>query len=164
MMTKNLNNLNENFCEDLFWDQNLTWYNASNGPKFTKCFKNVVVVFPIGFFWLILIPWSFWIFPKNSRPKKSLSWNFLTKQLFTVGIIALYIVDLADKFNQLYTLNGSDILYYVISISTMVMAMIVLTIGKLCTVPGKMLNQKIYVQRKWCGFSGKFCYCSFLGI
>ena len=52
------------------------------------------------------------------------------KQLFTVGIIALYIVDLADKFNQLYTLNGSDILYYVICISTMVMTMIVLTLGK----------------------------------
>ena len=52
------------------------------------------------------------------------------KQSFTVGIIALYIVDLADKFNQLYTLNGSDILYYVISISTMVMTMIVLTLGK----------------------------------
>ena len=128
-MTKNLN-LNENFCEDLFWDQNLTWYNASNGPKFTKCFKNVIVVFPIGLFWLILIPWAFWIFPKNSRPKKSLSWNFLMKQLFTVGIIALYIVDLADKFNQLYTLNGSDILYYVICISTMVMTMIVLALGK----------------------------------
>ena len=124
-------NLSENFCQDTFWDQNLTWYNASNGPKFTKCFKNIVVVGPVGFFWLILIPWAFWIFPKNSRPKKALSWNFLLKQFLTVGIIALQNVDLAEKFNQFSTLNGSDLLYYVISISTMVMTMIVLTIGKL---------------------------------
>ena len=61
--------------------------------------------------------------------KKKLSWNFIIKQLLTIGLIAINIVDLYyNKLNQSIILIGSDILYYAMNLSTMLLSMIVLTV------------------------------------
>ena len=59
--------------------------------------------------------------------KKLLSWNYIIKQLLNIALISLFIVDLYDKLNQSINMNGSDLLYYSMNISTIIISMLVLT-------------------------------------
>ncbi|XP_071638104.1 multidrug resistance-associated protein 1 isoform X1 [Temnothorax longispinosus] len=82
----------DQFCGTKFWDANLTWY--TNNPDLTECFQKTILVWvPCIFLWAFSAMEAYY-FLNSKRRNVPYTWLFISKQVLTVGLILLSIVDL----------------------------------------------------------------------
>ncbi|XP_071568157.1 multidrug resistance-associated protein 1 isoform X4 [Temnothorax nylanderi] len=73
-------------------DANLTWY--TNNPDLTECFQKTILVWvPCIFLWAFSAMEAYY-FLNSKRRNVPYTWLFISKQVLTVGLILLSIVDL----------------------------------------------------------------------
>ncbi|XP_011882151.1 PREDICTED: multidrug resistance-associated protein 1 isoform X4 [Vollenhovia emeryi] len=82
----------DQFCGTKFWDANLTWY--TNDPDLTECFQKTILVWvPCIFLWAFSAMEAYYLL-NSKRRNVPYTWLFISKQVLTVGLILLSIVDL----------------------------------------------------------------------
>ncbi|KAL0104446.1 hypothetical protein PUN28_017289 [Cardiocondyla obscurior] len=82
----------DQFCGTKFWDANLTWY--TNDPDLTECFQKTILVWvPCIFLWTFSAMEAYYILNSKTR-NIPYTWLFISKQVLTIGLILLSIIDL----------------------------------------------------------------------
>ncbi|XP_011636992.1 multidrug resistance-associated protein 1 isoform X1 [Pogonomyrmex barbatus] len=88
----------DQFCGTKFWDANLTWY--TDTPDLTECFQKTVLVWiPCGFLWMFSVIEGYY-FLNSKRRNVPYTWLFISKQVLTIGLILLCIVDLGVAIHE----------------------------------------------------------------
>lgn len=76
----------------LFKDTNLTWY--TNKPDLTECFQKTILVWvPCIFLWIFSTMEAYYLL-NSKRRNIPCTWLFISKQVLTIGLIILCIIDL----------------------------------------------------------------------
>ncbi|XP_018359853.1 PREDICTED: multidrug resistance-associated protein 1 isoform X2 [Trachymyrmex cornetzi] len=88
----------DQFCGTKFWDANLTWY--TNDPDLTECFQKTILVWvPCIFLWTFSAMEAYYLL-NSKRRNVPYTWLFISKQVLTVGLILLSIVDLGMAIHE----------------------------------------------------------------
>ncbi|XP_018340398.1 PREDICTED: multidrug resistance-associated protein 1 isoform X2 [Trachymyrmex septentrionalis] len=88
----------DQFCGTKFWDANLTWY--TNDPDLTECFQKTILVWvPCIFLWIFSAMEAYYLL-NSKRRNVPYTWLFISKQVLTVGLILLSIVDLGVAIHE----------------------------------------------------------------
>ncbi|XP_011699214.1 PREDICTED: multidrug resistance-associated protein 1 isoform X2 [Wasmannia auropunctata] len=88
----------DQFCGTKFWDANLTWY--TNEPDLTECFQKTILVWvPCIFLWAFSAMEAYYLL-NSKRRNVPYTWLFISKQVLTVGLILLSIVDLGVAIHE----------------------------------------------------------------
>ncbi|XP_018309833.1 multidrug resistance-associated protein 1 isoform X3 [Mycetomoellerius zeteki] len=88
----------DQFCGTKFWDANLTWY--TNNPDLTECFQKTILVWvPCIFLWTFSAMEAYYLL-NSKRRNVPYTWLFISKQVLTVGLILLSIVDLGVAIHE----------------------------------------------------------------
>ncbi|KYN22520.1 Multidrug resistance-associated protein 1, partial [Trachymyrmex cornetzi] len=79
-------------------DANLTWY--TNDPDLTECFQKTILVWvPCIFLWTFSAMEAYYLL-NSKRRNVPYTWLFISKQVLTVGLILLSIVDLGMAIHE----------------------------------------------------------------
>lgn len=88
----------DQFCGTKFWDANLTWY--TNDPDLTECFQKTILVWvPCIFLWTFSAMEAYYLL-NSKRRNVPYTWLFIFKQVLTIGLILLSIVDLGMAIHE----------------------------------------------------------------
>ncbi|XP_025986918.1 multidrug resistance-associated protein 1 isoform X4 [Solenopsis invicta] len=88
----------DQFCGTKFWDANLTWY--TDNPDLTVCFQKTILVWvPCIFLWTFSAMEAYYLL-NSKRRNVPYTWLFISKQVLTVGLILLSIVDLGVAIHE----------------------------------------------------------------
>ncbi|XP_036148326.1 multidrug resistance-associated protein 1 isoform X7 [Monomorium pharaonis] len=88
----------DQFCGTKFWDANLTW--NTNDPDLTECFQKTILIWvPCIFLWTFSAMEVYYILNSKKR-NVPYTWLFISKQVLTVGLILLSIVDLGVAIHE----------------------------------------------------------------
>ncbi|KAL6447242.1 hypothetical protein ACFW04_001485 [Cataglyphis niger] len=97
----------DEFCGTKFWDANLTWY--TNDPDLTECFQKTILVWvPCVFLWVFSVMEAYYLI-NSKRRNVPYTWLFISKQVLTVVLIILSIVEILLAINA----NGHRKVYNV---------------------------------------------------
>ncbi|XP_072760187.1 multidrug resistance-associated protein 1 isoform X6 [Anoplolepis gracilipes] len=120
----------DEFCGTKFWDANLTWY--TNDPDLTECFQRTILIWiPCVFLWVFSVMEAFYLI-NSKRRNVPYTWLFISKQVLTVALIILSIVEIimalvASGHRMVYSVE-----YYTpfIKIVTFILASILMTYNR----------------------------------
>ncbi|XP_067207174.1 multidrug resistance-associated protein 1 isoform X3 [Linepithema humile] len=88
----------DQFCGTTFWDANLTWY--TNDPDLTECFQKTILIWtPCVFLWVFSAMEAYYLL-NSKRRNVPYTWLFISKQVLTIGLILLSIVDLGVAIHE----------------------------------------------------------------
>ncbi|XP_019701146.1 multidrug resistance-associated protein 1 isoform X1 [Harpegnathos saltator] len=98
----------DQFCGTEFWDANLTWY--TNNPDVTVCFEKTILIWvPCIFLWIFSSMEAYYIL-HSKRRNVPYTWLFIIKQVLTIALIILSIVDLGmaiyeSTYREVYSVD-----------------------------------------------------------
>ncbi|CAK9795197.1 Multidrug resistance-associated protein 1 [Anthophora quadrimaculata] len=112
----------DQFCGTKFWDKDLMW--NTDDPDVTECFQKTVLVWaPCAFLWLFCGIEIYYVL--NSKRKNiPYTWLFISKQVLTVVLILLSIIDLGKAIHNSTDHEVYNVDYYtpIIKIVTFALA------------------------------------------
>ncbi|XP_014486459.1 PREDICTED: multidrug resistance-associated protein 1 isoform X2 [Dinoponera quadriceps] len=109
-----------------FWNASLTW-NTTN-PDLTECFEKTILVWvPCAFLWVFSSMEVYYIL-HSKRRNVPYTWLFITKQVLTIALILLSIVDLGMAIHESSSSEVSSVEYYTpfIKIITFILASVLM--------------------------------------
>ncbi|XP_029673303.1 multidrug resistance-associated protein 1 isoform X3 [Formica exsecta] len=120
----------DEFCGTKFWDANLTWY--TNDPDLTECFQKTILVWvPCVFLWVFSVMEAYYLI-NSKRRNVPYTWLFISKQVLTVALIILSIVEILLAMNASGHRMVYSVEYYTpfIKIITFILASILMTYNR----------------------------------
>ncbi|CAK9830188.1 Multidrug resistance-associated protein 1 [Anthophora retusa] len=112
----------DQFCGTKFWDKDLMW--NTDDPDVTECFQKTVLVWaPCVFLWLFC-GIEIYYFVNSKRKNIPYTWLFIFKQVLTVVLILLSIIDLGKAIHNSADHEVYNVDYYtpIIKIVTFALA------------------------------------------
>ncbi|XP_032672071.1 multidrug resistance-associated protein 1 isoform X3 [Odontomachus brunneus] len=116
----------DQFCGTKFWDANLTWY--TDNPDLTICFEKTILLWvPCAFLWVFSSMEAYYIL-HSKRRNVPYTWLFIIKQVLTIVLILLSIVDLGMAIYESTSREVYSVDYYTpfIKIITFILASILM--------------------------------------
>ncbi|XP_011343424.1 multidrug resistance-associated protein 1 isoform X3 [Ooceraea biroi] len=120
----------DQFCGTKFWDDNITWH--TNNPDLTECFQKTILVWvPCIFLWVFSTMEAYYLL-NSKRRNVPHTWLFISKQVLTVGLILLSIVDLGVAIHAStdHTVHSVDYYTPVIKIISFILASILMVYNR----------------------------------
>lgn len=94
----------------MFQDANLTWY--TNNPDLTVCFEKTILIWvPCAFLWVFSLMEAYYIL-HSKRRNVPYTWLFIIKQVLTIALILLSIVDLGMAIHESTSREVYSVDYY----------------------------------------------------
>ncbi|CAL1682835.1 unnamed protein product [Lasius platythorax] len=118
----------DEFCGTKFWDANLTWY--TNNPDLTECFQKTILVWvPCVFLWVFSVMEAYYLI-NSKRRNVPYTWLFISKQVLTVALIILSIVEIILAMYVNSTVYSVEYYTPFIKIITFILASILMTYNR----------------------------------